>query len=50
MIHAGEASLTEEQRLMRQSCRNSVDDVVAPFIRGSRRKEWDMSPGDPYRG
>jgi hypothetical protein len=25
--------LTEEQRMMRQSCRDFVDDVVIPFIR-----------------
>jgi alkylation response protein AidB-like acyl-CoA dehydrogenase len=36
--------LTEEQRLMRQSCRDFVDDVVIPFIRGNWQREWDMRP------
>ncbi len=38
------SSLSEEQRLMRQSCRAFVDDVVAPFIRSSWQREWDMNP------
>jgi hypothetical protein len=29
------ADLSEEQRLMRQSCRDFVDDVILPFIRGN---------------
>jgi alkylation response protein AidB-like acyl-CoA dehydrogenase len=37
--------LSEEQRLMRQSCRAFVDDVVAPFIRSNWQREWDMNPG-----
>jgi alkylation response protein AidB-like acyl-CoA dehydrogenase len=36
--------LSEEQRLMRQSCRDFVDDVVIPFIRGNWQREWDMRP------
>src|SRR5829696_6614837 len=36
--------LSEEQRMMRQSCRDFVDDVVIPFIRGDWRREWDMNP------
>jgi alkylation response protein AidB-like acyl-CoA dehydrogenase len=39
------SSLSEEQRLMRQSCRAFVDDVVAPFIRSNWQREWDMNPG-----
>ena len=35
---------SEEQRLMRQSCRAFVDDVIIPFIRGDWRREWDMNP------
>ncbi|KAA9009387.1 acyl-CoA dehydrogenase family protein [Histidinibacterium aquaticum] len=46
MIYADDGSLTEEQRLMRDSCRAFVDDVVTPFIRQNWRKEWDMSPGE----
>jgi len=37
--------LSEEQRLMRQSCRDFVDDVVTPFIRANWQREWDMNPG-----
>src|SRR5215210_866187 len=36
--------LSEEQRMMRQSCREFVDDVVIPFIRGNWQREWDMRP------
>jgi alkylation response protein AidB-like acyl-CoA dehydrogenase len=36
--------LSEEQRLMRQSCRDFVDEVVTPFIRSSWQREWDMNP------
>jgi alkylation response protein AidB-like acyl-CoA dehydrogenase len=36
--------LTEEQRLMRQSCREFVDGVVIPFIRGNWQREWSMVP------
>jgi acyl-CoA dehydrogenase len=38
--------LSEEQRLMRQSCRHFVDDVVIPFIRKDWRREWLMTPED----
>ena len=36
--------LSEEQRLMRQSCRAFVDDVVIPFIRKNWQREWMMDP------
>src|SRR4030081_2512444 len=36
-------SLSEEQRLMRQSCRAFVDDVVIPFIRQTCQREWRMT-------
>jgi alkylation response protein AidB-like acyl-CoA dehydrogenase len=36
--------LSEEQRLMRESCRAFVDDVVTPFIRGNWQREWIMDP------
>src|SRR5947207_1539952 len=39
-----EHGLSEEQRLMRQSCRDFVDDVVIPFIRGNWQREWNMVP------
>ena len=38
--------LSEEQRLMRRSCRDFVDKVVTPFIRQNWQREWDMNPGD----
>jgi len=38
------AELTEEQRMMRQTCRDYVDDVVLPFIRDNWQREWDMEP------
>jgi alkylation response protein AidB-like acyl-CoA dehydrogenase len=36
--------LSEEQKLMRQSCRAFVDDVVTPFIRENWQREWIMQP------
>ena len=39
-------SLSEEQRMMRQSCRDFVDAVVIPFIRGNWQREWSMTPED----
>ena len=38
--------LSEEQRLMRQSCRNFVDEAVLPFIRANWQREWSMVPED----
>jgi alkylation response protein AidB-like acyl-CoA dehydrogenase len=38
------AQFSEEQRLMRQSCRDFVNDVIIPFIRGNWQREWDMRP------
>ncbi len=40
------ANLSEEQRMMRQSCRDFVDDVIIPFIRGDWKREWSMTPED----
>ena len=37
-------NLSEEQRMMRQSCRDFVDDIIIPFIRGNWQREWDMRP------
>jgi alkylation response protein AidB-like acyl-CoA dehydrogenase len=36
--------LSEEQVLMRDSCRAFVDDVVIPFIRKDWQREWSMVP------
>ena len=38
--------LSEEQRMMRQSCRDFVDEVVLPFIKANWQREWLMTPGD----
>ena len=38
------AQLSEEQRMMRQSCRDFVDDVVLPFIKTNWQREWSMDP------
>jgi len=35
---------TEEQTLMRASCRAFVDDAVIPFMRANWQREWDMNP------
>src|SRR6266568_473602 len=39
------AVLSDEQSMMRQSCRDYVDKVVIPFIRGNWQREWTMDPG-----
>jgi alkylation response protein AidB-like acyl-CoA dehydrogenase len=39
-----DAHLSEEQRMMRQSCRDFVDDVILPFVRANWQREWDMRP------
>jgi len=36
--------LSEEQRMMRQSCRDFVDDVVLAFISKTGSAEWSMDP------
>ncbi|MDO9413427.1 MAG: acyl-CoA dehydrogenase family protein [Pseudolabrys sp.] len=38
--------LSEDQRMMRQSCRDFVDDVVLPFIKKNWKQEWSMTPED----
>ncbi|MBM3608972.1 MAG: hypothetical protein FJX29_11070, partial [Alphaproteobacteria bacterium] len=38
--------MSEDQRLMRNSCRAFVDDVILPFIRADWKREWSMTPGD----
>ena len=38
--------LSEEQNLMRASCRAFVDDAVIPFIRANWQREWQMEPED----
>ena len=43
---ASDGQVSEEQRLMRQSCRDFVDKVVIPFIRKNWRREWSMEPAN----
>lgn len=38
--------LSEEQRMMRDSCRAFVDDVIIPFIKKNWKNEWLMTPED----
>src|ERR671935_2723610 len=41
--------LSDEQCLMRESCRAFVDDFVTPFIRKEWQREWLMDPGARLR-
>lgn len=36
--------LSEEQRLMRQTCRDFVDETIIPFMRDNWQREWLMEP------
>jgi alkylation response protein AidB-like acyl-CoA dehydrogenase len=45
-MSAAARGLTEEQRMMRESCRAFVDDFVTPFIRQNWQREWLMAPED----
>jgi alkylation response protein AidB-like acyl-CoA dehydrogenase len=42
--------LSEEQRLMRQTCRRYVDEVVRPFISANREREWLFTPAERLPG
>jgi acyl-CoA dehydrogenase len=39
-------ALSDEQKMMQQSCRSYVDKVVLPFIKRDWKREWDMTPGN----
>ncbi len=41
-----ERGLSEEQKMMRESCRAFVDDFVTPFIRKNWQREWLMDPDE----
>ena len=43
---SADRGLSEEQRMMRQSCRDFVDEVVLPFIKQNWKLEWSMVPED----
>ena len=36
--------MSEDQKMMRQTCRQFVDDKIIPFVRDNWKREWDMSP------
>ena len=40
----GRRGLSEEQRLMRASCCQFVDDVVLPFVSSNWQGEWSLTP------
>lgn len=41
---SNDRGLSEEQRMLRQSCRDFVDEVVLPFIKANWKQEWSMEP------
>ncbi|MGB7576849.1 MAG: acyl-CoA dehydrogenase family protein, partial [Pseudolabrys sp.] len=41
---SADRGLSDEQRMMRQSCRDFVDEVVLPFIKQNWQLEWSMVP------
>ena len=43
-MHMTSRGLSDEQRMMRDSCRAFVDDFVTPYIRANWQKEWSMTP------
>src|ERR1035437_3275323 len=38
--------LSQEQKMMRDTCRTFVDSCVTPFIRANWQREWLMTPED----
>jgi alkylation response protein AidB-like acyl-CoA dehydrogenase len=46
MMQSIDRGLSEEQKMMRESCRAFVDDFVTPFIRQNWQREWVMNPED----
>ncbi len=44
VMHMQDRGLTDDQRMMRQSCRDFVDDVVIPFVKANWKQEWSMTP------
>ena len=46
VMHMYDRGLSEEQKMMRQSCRDFVDEMVLPYIKKNWQKEWSMVPED----
>src|SRR6266581_2889691 len=46
MMDMIERGLSDEQRMMRETCRAFVDEVVTPFIRKNWQREWLMDPDE----
>src|SRR3954467_12913020 len=46
MSELPERDLSDEQKLMRESCRAFVDHFVTPFIRQNWQREWLMDPDE----
>ena len=46
---AADRGLSEELRMMRQSCRDFVDKVVLPYIKQNWKLEWSMVPEERLR-
>jgi acyl-CoA dehydrogenase len=46
MIHSIDRGLSDEQKMMRETCRAFVNDFVTPFIRQHWQREWVMTPED----
>src|SRR4051794_18588731 len=44
MSELPERDLSDEQKMMRESCRDFVDDFVTPFMRQNWQREWLMDP------
>ena len=44
MMEMIDRGLSEEQRLMRETCRGFVNDLVIPFMRRNWQREWLMDP------
>ncbi len=46
MLQSHLQDLSDEQRMIQESCRRFVDDVILPFIKSDWRREWSMTPED----
>ena len=44
MIMQIDRGLSDEQKMMRETCRAFVNDFVTPFLRQNWQQEWNMKP------